>query len=147
MGRRPILQGFRWRDDVAERRGCVGTCVELVPRLAFGGHSLRGRPGRAPRSSDRWRFGSRGKLTQPSPVKMMRIPADAVIDDAKLTEYLLVQRPWDDKSGYLHRAGFNLENWTELRQAIRRLADAVDAVEDGSNEYGTFYRTEGFSPA
>ena len=73
----------------------------------------------------------------------MRIPSDATIDDTKLTDYLLVQRPWDDKSGYLRRAGFELKNWTDLRAAIRRLADAVDAVEDRSNEYGTFYRVEG----
>jgi hypothetical protein len=30
-----------------------------------------------------------------------------------------------------------------LNASIRRLADAVDAVEHGSNEYGTFYRVEG----
>jgi hypothetical protein len=72
----------------------------------------------------------------------MRIPKDATIDETKFTGYLLVQRPWDDKSDYLRRAGFELENWHDLRAAIRRLADAVDAVEDGSNEYGTFYRKE-----
>ena len=73
----------------------------------------------------------------------MRIPSDATIDEAKFTDYLLVQRPWDDKSGYLRRAGFELKMWPDLRAAIRRLADAMDAVEDGSNEYGTFYRVEG----
>jgi len=39
--------------------------------------------------------------------------------------------------------GSSRKNWTELRLAIRRLADAVDGVEDGSHEYGTFYRVEG----
>src|SRR5579862_2547986 len=73
----------------------------------------------------------------------MRMPSDATIDDSKLTAYLLVQRPWDDKSGYLRRAGFVAANWPELRQALRRLADTVDGVEDGSNEDGTFYRVEG----
>jgi hypothetical protein len=73
----------------------------------------------------------------------MRIPSDATIDETKFTGYLLMQRPWDDKSGYLRRAGFELKNWPSLRIAIRRLADAVDAVEDESNEYGTFYRVEG----
>jgi hypothetical protein len=77
----------------------------------------------------------------------MRIPADAAIDEAKFTDYLLVQRPWDDKSGYLRRSGFELRNWTDLRDAIRRLADEVDAVEDGSNEYGTFYRSKECSKA
>lgn len=73
----------------------------------------------------------------------MRIPSDATIDEAKFTHYLLVPRPWDDKSGYLRRAGFELKNWPDLRAAIRRLADSVDAAEEGSNEYGTFYRVEG----
>ena len=73
----------------------------------------------------------------------MRIPSDATIGDTKLTNYLLVARPWDDKSGYLRRAGFELKTWPDLRSAIRQLADGVDAVEDGSNEYGTFYRVEG----
>jgi hypothetical protein len=73
----------------------------------------------------------------------MKIPSDAIIADQKLTDYLLVRRPWDDKSGYLGRAGFELETWTDLRKAIRRLAETVDAVEDGFNEYGTFYRVDG----
>ena len=73
----------------------------------------------------------------------MRIPSDATIDEAKFTDYLLVQRRWDDKSGYLRRAGFELKNWADLRAAIRRLAGAVDAVENGSSEYDTFYLVEG----
>ena len=73
----------------------------------------------------------------------MRIPSDAVIDEAKFTRYLLVARPWDDKSGYLRQAGFDLENWPDLLGAVRRLADAVDAVEDRTDLYGTFYRVEG----
>lgn len=73
----------------------------------------------------------------------MRIPSDATIDDTKLTNYLLVERPWDDKSGYLRRVGFELKNWPDLRSAIRQLAAGVDAIEDGSSEYGTFYRVEG----
>ena len=73
----------------------------------------------------------------------MRIPPDAIIAEAKVRDYLLVRRPWDDKSAYLGRAGFDVENWTELRGAIRQLADGVDAVADGVSEYGTFYRVEG----
>jgi hypothetical protein len=73
----------------------------------------------------------------------MRIPADGIIAEDKLTHYLLVQRLWDDKSGYLRQAGFVLEKWTELRDAIRALTMAVEAVEDDANEYGTFYRVDG----
>ena len=74
---------------------------------------------------------------------VMRIPPDAAIDDAKFTGYLLVPRPWDDKSGYLQQAGFGIENWADLLSAVRRLADEVDAVEDRTDGYGTFYRVEG----
>src|SRR4051794_30703467 len=73
----------------------------------------------------------------------MRIPPDAIIAEAKLTKYLLVYRTWDDKSGFLSRAGFKLENWHDLGNAIRKLSDSVDAVEDGADEYGTYYRVDG----
>ena len=73
----------------------------------------------------------------------MRIPPDAVIDETKFMHYLLVPRPWDDKSGYLRQAGFELESWPDLLAAVRRLADTVDAVADRTNDYGTFYRVEG----
>ncbi len=76
-------------------------------------------------------------------VCVMRIPPDSVIDETKFTNYLLVPRPWDDKSGYLRQAGFELENWADLRAAVRLLADTADAVEDRTNDYGTFYRVEG----
>ncbi len=74
---------------------------------------------------------------------VMRIPPDAVIDETKFTHYLLAPRPWDDKSGYLRQAGFDLQNWPDLLAAVRRLADTVDAVEDRTNDYGCFYRVEG----
>jgi len=73
----------------------------------------------------------------------MKIPADATIADDKLTGYLLVPRPRDDKSGFLAQAGFTQQNPQALREAIRRLADSSEAVEDGDNEYGTFLRVEG----
>ena len=38
----------------------------------------------------------------------MRIPADAVSAAEKLTGYLLLPRPWDDKAKFLAQAGFDL---------------------------------------
>jgi hypothetical protein len=73
----------------------------------------------------------------------MRIPADAIIPREKLTRYLLVPRPWDDKSRFLGQAGFSLTEPDILHQAIRRMAANFDAVEDGTNDYGTFFRVEG----
>jgi hypothetical protein len=106
-------------------------------------------------NEDAWRTGNdeavggaqyRGILIAEAGSNVMRIPPDAVIDEAKFTRYLLVPRPWDDKSGYLRQAGFELENWPNLLGAVRRLADAVDAVdaiEDRTDDDGTFYRVEG----
>jgi hypothetical protein len=73
----------------------------------------------------------------------MRIPPDAVIDERKLTDYLLVPRPWDDKSAFLRQAGFVLQNWDALLTALRLLAESSDAFEDRADDYGTFYRTQG----
>jgi hypothetical protein len=73
----------------------------------------------------------------------MRIPPEAVIPREKLTKYLLVPREWDDKSKFLGQAGFTRSNPDKLEEAIRRLAADVEAVEDGANEYGLFFRIDG----
>lgn len=73
----------------------------------------------------------------------MRIPPDAVVPMEKLTSYLLVPREWDDKSKFLSFAGFTREAPHLLLAAIRELAAAAEAVEDGAGEYGTFLRAEG----
>lgn len=73
----------------------------------------------------------------------MLIPANAVIPDEKITRYLLVPKPKDDKSKFLAQAELTQENPETLKAAIRLLAGCVEAVEDRSNEYGVFYRVEG----
>ncbi|HVT16275.1 MAG TPA: DUF4926 domain-containing protein [Thermoanaerobaculia bacterium] len=73
----------------------------------------------------------------------MKIPPDALIAAEKITHYLLVQRPWDDKSRFLAQAGFHKENPEALIGALRELAAGVDAIDDGTNEYGEFLRTDG----
>lgn len=73
----------------------------------------------------------------------MKIPDDAAIPEEKLTRYLLVPRSSDDKSKFLALAGFTQDNPGNLMTALRRLASKADALEDGTSEYGTFYRVEG----
>lgn len=73
----------------------------------------------------------------------MKIPADAEIPDPKLTKYLLVLKPRNDKSKFLAQAGFTEQNPEALEEAIRKLIDLVEAVEDGENDYGFFYRIDG----
>jgi hypothetical protein len=73
----------------------------------------------------------------------MKIPSDAIIAVEKLTRYLLVFKPQDDKSQFLAQAGFTLENPEELEKAIRTLITTEPTIPDGDNEYGRFYRVEG----
>ncbi|MGH9851766.1 MAG: DUF6883 domain-containing protein [Blastocatellia bacterium] len=73
----------------------------------------------------------------------MKIPDDAIISDDKLTRYLLVHKARNDKSKFLARAGFTQQNPGALLAAIRSLIGMVEAVEDRTDEYGTFYRVEG----
>lgn len=73
----------------------------------------------------------------------MRIPEDSIIPDAKITDYLLVQKARNDKSRFLAQAGFTQENAEALKLAIQMQAIGAEAVEDRSNEYGTFYQVEG----
>jgi hypothetical protein len=73
----------------------------------------------------------------------VRIPADAIIPDDKLTRYLLVYKARNDKSKFLVQAGFTQENPEALRAAIQVVVELGEAVEDRANEYGTFYQAEG----
>ena len=73
----------------------------------------------------------------------MKIPVDAIIPEPKLTKYLLVLKPRNDKSQFLAQAGFTLENWQTLKTAIKQLNQSVEAVQDRSSEYGTFYNVYG----
>ncbi len=73
----------------------------------------------------------------------MRTPEDLIIPDAKITRYLLVQKAQNDKSKFLAQAGFTQENPEILKAAIQSQAVATEAIEERSNEYGTFYQVEG----
>jgi hypothetical protein len=73
----------------------------------------------------------------------VRIPEDLIIPDAKITQYLLVLKARNDKSRFLAQAGFTQKNPEDLRLAIQRQAMDKEAIEEKSNEYGTFYQVEG----
>jgi hypothetical protein len=73
----------------------------------------------------------------------VKIPSDANIPQEKLVRYLLVLKQRNDKSQFLAKAGFTQENSETLRSAIALLIQSAEAVEDGTNEYGIFYRVDG----
>ncbi len=74
---------------------------------------------------------------------MTKVPREAFIPAEKLTGYLLVERPWDDKSKFLAQAGFDQANPDRLLVALRELAEEYEALPDGVNQYGEFLRVEG----
>ncbi len=57
----------------------------------------------------------------------MKIPPNALIASEKLTHYLLVHLPKNDKSNFLAAIGFTRLNWRKLERAIRTLAASTDA--------------------
>lgn len=73
---------------------------------------------------------------------MTFLDQNAVIPESKLTRYLLIQLPRDDKSQYLSQAGYNLENWQQLEQDLRQIL-LLEAVPTVNTEFGQKYEIDG----
>jgi hypothetical protein len=69
----------------------------------------------------------------------MKLPADARIAPEKLTHYLLVKRSVGDKSEFLKRAGYTLQNVQRLERDIRSQILTKDAVVTKRTIYGQHY--------
>ena len=69
----------------------------------------------------------------------MKLPANTVIAQEKLTGYLLRKLPENDKSGFLELAGYTLDNSQRLEVDLRSqlLTQEADFVE--TTEYGDKY--------
>jgi hypothetical protein len=70
---------------------------------------------------------------------MVYLPQDAIIAEAKFTQYLLIPLAKDDKSKFLAQAGYTIDNWPELEQDIRTqiLTQAATLIE--TTGYGEKY--------
>ena len=73
----------------------------------------------------------------------MRLPDDLVIPDGKITRYLLLPKARSDKSKFLAKAGFTLNNPDALKLALQRQGSSNDAIEERTDQYGTFYQVQG----
>lgn len=73
----------------------------------------------------------------------MKLSDNVIIPDDKIRKYLLVYRDEDDKSKYLAKGGFTKFNPEQLKNAIISMVSEYDAIEDKSNQYGTFYKVNG----
>jgi hypothetical protein len=67
----------------------------------------------------------------------MKMPLRLVIQDQKITNYLLLYQPKDDKSEYLALAGYNLTNWEILKRDILNSVADVEVTEITSTDWGT----------
>ncbi len=73
----------------------------------------------------------------------MKLPADAVIAESRLTRYLLQPRTEDDKSKFLAIGGYLLENWPRLDQDIRGILVHEEAELVEVTGYGEVYHLPG----
>jgi hypothetical protein len=73
----------------------------------------------------------------------LSIPEYLIIPRARITQYLLVLKARNDKSRFLAQAGVTQENSEALKLTIQKQAMDKEAIEEKSNEYGTFYQVEG----
>jgi hypothetical protein len=67
---------------------------------------------------------------------MAFLSLDAIIAEEKLTKYLLVPLPKDDKSKFLAKAGYTLDNWQQLErdlraQVLRQPAEGIETTRYG----------------
>jgi hypothetical protein len=69
----------------------------------------------------------------------MKLLPDAEIPLAKLSHYLLVPRTRADKSKFLVRAGYTIDNAQRLLGDIRTQILPLDATPAGTTKFGDFF--------
>lgn len=70
---------------------------------------------------------------------MCFLPQDSTIAELKLTQYLLVPLPNNDKSKFLAQAGYTLDNWQQLERDIRTQVLTQPAERIATTPYGEKY--------
>ncbi len=74
----------------------------------------------------------------------MIIPAEKIeIPNEKLTDYLLVHKTKNDKSSFLEKLGYTVNNWDELKKDILELATHNEAKLQLHTEFGDMYEIKG----
>jgi hypothetical protein len=74
----------------------------------------------------------------------MKLPEDAIVASAKLTNYLLIYRSVDDKSKFLSQAGYSLDNWQQLETDLRNQILTLEAIpSEETNRFGDVYEIRG----
>jgi hypothetical protein len=73
----------------------------------------------------------------------VKLPADSLVPLDKLTRYLLVPQARADKSAFLARAGYTLQNPDALRLVLSRQILPLDAAPAGRNQFGEYFEIRG----
>lgn len=73
----------------------------------------------------------------------MKLPEGAVISNEKIIRYLLAAKKRNDKSKWLSKAGYTLDNWNILKADIKALSHSNEAVPQEHNDYGQMFKVKG----
>jgi len=73
----------------------------------------------------------------------MKLPLTAIIAEEKIKEYLLSFRKRNDKSKWLSKAGYKLEDWQRLEKDLRTQLLSLDAMYTEETQYGQMYEIKG----
>jgi hypothetical protein len=72
----------------------------------------------------------------------MKMPSGLIIQDEKITKYLLVYQPKSDKSRYLALAGYNLDNWELLKNDIINAVEGSEIAKVTPSDWGTQFEVK-----
>lgn len=72
----------------------------------------------------------------------MRMPSGLVIQERKLTQYLLVYQVEADKSEFLAQAGYTRQNWQLLKRDILEATEGAEVAEVISTDWGTRFKVK-----
>ncbi|MEH2218786.1 MAG: DUF6883 domain-containing protein [Nostoc sp.] len=73
---------------------------------------------------------------------IMKMPSGLIIQDEKITKYLLVYQPKSDKSRYLALAGYNLDNWELLKNDIISAVEGSEIAKVTPGDWGTQFEVQ-----
>jgi hypothetical protein len=74
----------------------------------------------------------------------VHIPTGKVeISKEKITDYLLVRKVKNDKSKFLLRLGYSIENWKDLENDIIKLVENNEAYLQSASPFGELYEVRG----
>lgn len=73
----------------------------------------------------------------------MKLSKQAIISQEKITNYLLTEKKKNDKSKWLARAGYTLDNWKILENDLRNQILTSEARPKERTNYGQIFEIKG----